>query len=157
MTKELLEMYHKCRAKKPFMLVGSDAKCSLESARAIIRFRELEDEGLVRLRAEPEEERYDYGDMLTHSTRNGHPVPYEKAKEEMDEILERDGVWYTVAEWWDGEEWQQADSCGMHAGYSDPLDPFENCYIIGHMESAIKAVENHQAEQEETELAECWP
>lgn len=155
-TPELRAMYLQCRKHKPFMLVGQDAKCSLESAKTILRFRELESDGLVRLRAEPEEESYFdvYGDIeLDHAERNGHPISREQARKDLIETLERDGVWWTVAEWFDGDEWQQADSCGMHTGYKNPLDPFENCYVIQEMQSAIDALEAHQA-SEAAEISE---
>ena len=147
-TKELIEMYRKCRKHKPFMLVGRDAECSLSAARTILRFLELESDGLVRMRAEPEEESYFdvYGDgELHHAERNGHPIPYEQAKKELIEMLDLHGVWWTVAEWRPDEncEWFQADSCGMHAGYEDALDPFENCYVVQEMQSAIDALEKH--------------
>jgi hypothetical protein len=151
-TKELIEMYHKFRKHKPFMLSGRDAECSLSSARTILRFRELESEDLVRMRAEPEEESYldVYGDdELRHAERNGHPIPYDQARKELIEMLDRDGVWWTVAEWRASEddEWEQADSCGMHAGYKDVLDPFQNCYVIDEMQSAIDALEKHLDDQ----------
>lgn len=38
MKRELIDLYLKCRKTKPFMLVGSDAKCSLEAARTILAF-----------------------------------------------------------------------------------------------------------------------
>lgn len=64
-----------------------------------------------------------------------------------------------MAEWFDGNEWHHADSCGMHTGYKDPLSPFENCYIIGEMQAAIEALEKHQAdiasEQSEAHRAAC--
>lgn len=162
LTKELIAMYHKCRKHKPFMLVGRDAECSLSAARTILRFQELESEGLVRMRAEPEEESYRdvFGDPEP-GERNGHPRTQEDADKELDEILERDGCWWTVAEWRkdDDSEWEQADSCGMHTGYSDPLDPFENCYVVQEMQSAIDALEKYldeqKSEQVESEDAAC--
>lgn len=162
LTKELIELYHKCRRDKPFMLVGRDAECSLSAARTILRFRELESEGLVRMRAEPEEESYRdvFGDPEPWD-RNGHPRTQKEADEELDEILDRLGCWWTVAEWRKDEdsEWEQADSCGMHTGYEDPIDPFENCYVVQEMQSAIDAIEEHldeqKSEREEAESCAC--
>ena len=41
-----------------------------------------------------------------------------------------------------GDEWQHADSIGMCC-YRDPLDPFENCYVVDLMKSAIDARKAH--------------
>jgi hypothetical protein len=140
---ELLALYRKCRLSKPFMLVGFDAKCSLDAARTILEFRELEARGLVRMRAEPEQESY--------FSVFGEPEPQrgqtqKQANEALEAILERDGVWWTCSEWFDGDEWQHADSCGMHAGYKNPLDPFENCYVVDEMQAAIDAWKAHLEE-----------
>lgn len=145
---ELLNLYRKCRAKKPFMIIGEDAKVSLRTAKTILRFRQLEADGLVRLRAEPEQESYfDVFEPEGYTNAEGHWVTADQARKEICEVLDRDGVWWTCSEWFDGEEWQQADSCGMHTGYKNPLNPFENCYIVGHMASAIDALESHLADQ----------
>jgi hypothetical protein len=160
MNPKLLKLYHQCRRDKPFMLVGRDAECSLRSARTILAFREKESEGKVRMRAEPEEESYlsVYGDdELRNAERNGHPVPYEKAREELVEMLDDKGVWFTVSEWFDGNEWHHADSCGMHTGYDDPLDPFENCYVVQEMQAALDKLEEHESTLQETEIAASWP
>jgi len=145
MKTELLKLYQKFRKHSPFMLVGHNARLALSSAKTLMEFRQLESNGLVRMRCEPETE--NYFDVY------GEPEPrrgqtQKQANAELEAILERDGVWWTVAEWFDGEEWKQADSCGMHAGYSDPLSPFENCYVIQEMQSAIDALREHQAETE---------
>lgn len=155
---ELLAMYRKCRTRKPFMLVGRDAECSLRSAKTILAFRQLESDGLVRMRCEPEEESYfDVYGKPELEWRNGHTLSREETDKNLEALLELDGVWWTVAEWFDGYEWQQADSCGMHAGYKNPLDPFENCYVIQEMQSAIDALNEHNQTIIETQLAECCP
>ena len=160
MTNELLKLYARARREKPFMRVGFDAADSLKAARTILEFKRAEADGLVRMRAEPEQESYFdvYGDEeLRHAERNGHSIPHDQARKELCELLDRYGVWWTVAEWFDGEEWQQAESCGMHAGYKDPLDPFENCYVVQEMQSALDALADHRAEIRETALAANWP
>lgn len=149
MNAELKSLYLQCRAAKPFMLVGSDAKCSLEAARTILAFRHAEADGLVRLRKEEEQESYldVYGDsVLDGMERNGHPLSREDARKDLAETLERDGVWVSISEWFDGDEWQMADSCGMHTGYRDPLCPFQNCYIVDEMQAALDALNEHNAE-----------
>lgn len=148
MTKELMKLYAKCRASKPFMLVGSDAKCSLQTARTILAFRQAEADGLVRMRMEPENE--NYFDVYGCEDDPKH-------QKEMEDIIERLGCWWTCSEFFDGDEWQEADSCGMHTGYRDPLDPFQNCYVVDEMRAALDALEQHQTEDRETELAIAWP
>jgi hypothetical protein len=137
-TPALLTMYQRCRKSKPFMLVGRDAECSLRAARTILAFRETEKAGLVRLRAEEEQE--NYFDIYGREDN-------EKRQREMEAIIERDGCWWTCSEWFDGTEWHQADSCGMHTGYSDPLDPFQNCYIVDEMQAALDALASFQDKQ----------
>ncbi len=160
MNNELLALYKKCREKKPFMLSGRDAECSLSAAKTILAFREAESDGLVRMRCEPEQESYFsvFGDAeIEDASRNGHPISKDEARKQLVEILERHGVWWTCSEWFDGEEWHHADSCGMHTGYGRPLDPFENCYIVDEMQSALDELAKHQATIRETQLAECCP
>ena len=145
MNSKLLSLYHLCRQRKPFMLVGCDAACSLSAAKTILRFRELESRGLVRMRAEPEQENYFdvFGDPEAYTNAQGHEVSAEQAKADLIATLDRDGVWWTCSEWFDGQEWHHADSCRMHTGYKNPLDPFENCYVIDEMAEAIRQWENH--------------
>ena len=130
MKTEILKEYIKFRQHSPFMLAGRNSELALMSAKTLVAFRQAEADGLVRMRCEPEEENYFdvYG-------RDGTPAELKR----MEEIIERLGCWWTVAEWFDGSEWNQADSCGMHAGYKNPLDPFENCYVIDEMRSALDA------------------
>lgn len=147
-TAELLSLYRRCRRDKPFMLVGRDAECSLSAAKTILAFRELESRGLVRMRAEPEQENYFdvFGEPESYTNAQGHEVSADKAREDLIATLDRDGCWWTVSEWFDGDEWQHADSCGMHAGYKNPLDPFENCYVIQEMRAAVDAWNAHVEE-----------
>lgn len=102
------------------------AASALKQARIIVRFRELEDAGLVRLRAEPDEH-YNWNEF--------DPKESEKWGD--------DGAWGSIVDWRvsDEDEWEEGDSCWGHVGYKDVLDPLENCYIIDHMRSAIDKVE----------------
>lgn len=95
-------------------------------------FRALESDGLVRLRALPETE--SYFDVY------GEPDSPEERQEIIDQI-ERNGCWFVVSEYLVDGRWHHADSVGMCAGYENPLDPAENCYVEGLMESAIRAHE----------------
>ena len=148
MKAELVKLYRRFRKENSMVHVGRDAECALRCAKTLVRFRQLEADGLVRMRMEEEQENYFdvYG-------REDNP----KHQKQMEDIIERLGCWRTVAEWFDGEEWQEADSCGMHTGYQNPLSPFENCYIIQEMRSALDALDEHQATIRETALAECCP
>jgi len=149
---KLLALYLRARTEKPFMQSGCDAACSLATAKTILAFNDAEKRGLVRLRCEPESE--SYFDVY------GEPEPrrgqsQKDANKELEATLERDGVWWTCSEYFDGEEWQHADSCGMHAGYKDPLSPWENCYIVQEMQAAIDELEKHNGKTEE-ESAEAF-
>lgn len=107
------------------------AACALQSARTLAQWRELENGGLVRLKAEPEQENYFdvYGEPETA-----------KERKAIEQQLDRDGCWIVIAEYFDGTHWQQADSIGMCSGYSNPTDPFQNDYVTDLMRSAIKAI-----------------
>ncbi len=137
MTNTLKAEYAKMREHKPFMLYGSDAQCSLDAAKTVLAFRELERQGKVRLRAIPEDE--NYFDVY------GKP----DSKAEYDQIvdsLERIGCFCVVSERFDGcpvcgrGEWELCDSIGMCV-CENPLSPYENGYVIDLMNAAIKAVE----------------
>jgi len=159
MDKQTAQLYSKFRANSPFMLVGSNAALALSSAKTLIRFRELEEQGKVRLRAEAEQDSYFdvYGNEDGYTNAQGHEVSAEQARENIIEQIERDGCWWVVSEYLETETcdiedckcqfhrkpretWEQADSIGMCI-YNDPTDPFENCYVIDLMDAAIKAYE----------------
>ena len=123
---KLKNEYRKMRKYKPFMLVGRDAECSLESARVKIAFEHAEADGRVRIIQEPDAEPFDWGDC--------EPDP---------DMLDRLGVWNVSSQVWQGcpdcgrGEWVDADSiCGC-AGYENPQSPYENCYVIDLMRSAL--------------------
>lgn len=107
--------------------------CALSRAKTLAKFRDLESRRLVRITAEPEED--NYFDVY------GEP----DSKRERDEIIrqiELHGCWWIVAEWFNGDEWEYADSIGMCV-YDRPLDPFCNDYVSDLMSSAIDAWEAH--------------
>lgn len=143
---QIKKLYRKFRKNNPSMLVGRDAEHALRAARILQRFNELEEQGLVRMVQEPEEESYFgvYGEPDT-----------EKERKEIEEIIERLGCWWTASEYFDGDAWEQASSCGMHTGYVDPLDPFENCYVIDEMAAAIEKAEEVLAEPSRAFDAAC--
>lgn len=154
MNRELLVTYRKFRQHSPFMVVGHNARMALDAARTLLRFRELEDRGLVRLRCEPELENYFDVFGEPEPERNGHRISQDAANKELEAVLERYGVWWTCSEYFDGQAWQHADSCGMHTGYKDASCPFENCYIIDEMAEAVRLAED-QLELEAAGFEPC--
>jgi hypothetical protein len=120
----------------PSMMTGRQAEMALRDARTLREWRELESEGKVRMVMEPEEENYFdvYGEPDT-----------EKERKSIVETLDRLGCYWVAAEYLtacdndEHEVWEQADSIGMCV-YEDATDPFENCYVIQLMQSAIDAV-----------------
>jgi len=100
----------------------------------ISEFRSLESQGLVRLRALPETE--SYFDVY------GEPDSARERQEIIDQI-ENSGCWFVVSEFYTDGQWHHADSVGMCVGYSNPLDPSENYYVEGLMDSAVRAAESN--------------
>lgn len=120
----IAKLYGKFRTKG-----GMDAKAALRAAKILERWQAAEcgehDEpeiGSVRLVCEPEDEPYDAGDC-----RDAYTNIYGRR---------------VSAEYFDGEDWQSADSIGGCAGYEDVLSPFENWYVVDLMDSALDAVEH---------------
>jgi hypothetical protein len=133
MKNEVLKYYRKFRAAGMGGIVGEDASSCLDSARTLAQFTELETDGQVRLRMEPEQE--SYFSVYGYSERG-------RDDEETQRLIESQGVWFVVAEYQDhAGRWLRADSVGMCI-YDNPLSPFENCYIIGLMSAAIACVES---------------
>ena len=97
-------------------------------------FRAFESDGQVRLRALPETE--SYFDVY------GEPESAQERQEIIDQI-ESNGCWFVVSEFFADGSWHHADSVGMCVGYSNPLNPAENCYVEGLMDSAVRAVESN--------------
>lgn len=112
-----------------FRRTGHSASYALSAARTLAAFTDLETES-VRIRMEPERENYfDVFGRKCIST--AEDVRIEKQ-------IERLGCWWIVAEYCDADgEWQHADSIGMCI-YENPLSPFENCYVIDLMASALE-------------------
>lgn len=134
-----------------FRASGYSASHALHGAKAKLAFEALERRELVRLRAEPEEENYFdvYGEPEGYEGANGRRVSAEQERKETCELLERDGCWHVVAEYFDGQRWQHADSIGMNTGYKNVLSPFENCYVPDLMASAVEMAEAYIDEMAE--------
>jgi len=132
MTPELLRLYRRFRADPPFMLVGRNAELAIRAARTLIEFQELADAGLVKIDYEPDQDPdpsfYDTWEHLSERTRN-------RLKEEYCEDCF--GV-ITYARTTEDEDFEDVDSIWGCAGYKDPASPFENCYVIDLMKTAIK-------------------
>ena len=115
---------------KRFREHGKTAQDALRSANVLAKFRKMESRGLVRLRAEPEEE--NYFDVY------GEPEN-EKDKKAIIHSIETYGCYWIVSERACSKcgTFEHKDSIGMCI-YKNPLDPFENDYVIDLMENAIK-------------------
>ena len=129
----LKNTYSKFKANKPFMLEGRDSEMSLRAAKTLLKWEELENRGLVRIKAEDEEE--SYFDVF------GREDDKEQQKATED-LIERWGCVYVSTEYFDGSSWQLADSIGMCV-YENPTSPFENCYVIDLMNECIEQLEKH--------------
>ena len=135
----LVKTYYKFRES------GMGANQALHSARVLLEWEEAEAADLVRLRAEAEEENYFdvYGDPDGYTNIFGKRVSAEAAKQEIIDSLESDGCWCSISEFRasaEEEEWEMADSVGMHVGYWHVLNPYENWYIVDLMASALAAL-----------------
>lgn len=111
----------------------------MTNEKLIAEWNQTERAGLVRLRAEDEEENYFdiYGLPTGYHNIKGEWVAPEEAYEEMVHTLELYGSYRVVSQYFDGEKWQCAGSIGMCTGYHNPLSPEENCYVPQLMRSAL--------------------
>lgn len=133
-----------------FRAAGFRSLEAFRAAKTCLTFRRLESAGLVRLRAEMEPEDYFsvYGEPEGYTDGHGKRVSAEQEREEICQTLDRDGLWYVVSEFHDGDEWQVADSVGMCMCYRDPLSPLENFYVPDLMASAVEKAEALLSERE---------
>lgn len=133
-TKE--QYYHEARK------AGMSAKHALSTAKTLVAWQEAEEAGLVRLRAEEEEENYfdSYGKPEAYTSIYGRRVSEGQATKELEDLLERKGCWCVLTEWFDGDEWHLADSVGMCVGYDDPCDWKQNWSVPDLMASALDEV-----------------
>ena len=130
--KTLENYYKKFRAAGMGGIVGEDAKNCLHAARILMQWEDGEDDEKVRLRICPEGENY----FSVYGEEN-------ISKKEDDNIRKQIDLWGCVSiisEYRDeNDRWHIADSIGMCI-YKNPASPFENCYIIDLMESALAHV-----------------
>ena len=101
----------------------------------ISEFRSLESQGLVRLRAQSEQENYFdvYGEFYTDA----------RERQEILETIERTGCWCVISEFFADGRWHWCDSVGFCTGYENPMNPKENEYVLDLMRLAIRAVESN--------------
>lgn len=119
---------------------GMKAATAWVDAGRIDCFERLQAQGLVRIRAEQEQEDYFsvYGEPEGYTTIHGRRVNEDDARKEIERQLE-DGCWCVITEYWDGKNWQHADSVGMCVGYNDVLSYTENWYVGDLMGAAVVA------------------
>jgi hypothetical protein len=128
---------------------GALAAHALHMAKTWQRWEGMEDAGLVRLTAEPEQGRYFdvYGEPDGYTNQYGREVSAEEERKELCELLERWGCWHVRAEYRtdpDSEEWEPGDSVGMCV-YENPLSPLENWYVPDLMNETLEQLENATA------------
>lgn len=140
-AKELRRLYERFRKDSPFMLVGENAKLAWVSAQLLAKWQALEAEGLVRIESEPDDSPdpsfYDTWEHLSERTREQLKADY------------CDDCWGVLTYWRESTdaEWQDADSIWGNSGYDDPCSPFENCYVVDLMRSAIDQLETAQSDR----------
>jgi hypothetical protein len=132
MTPELLRLYRRFRTDPPFMLYGSNAAQALSAAKTLLQFQELEEAGLVKIDYEPDQDPdASYIDDWPHLS--------ERTRQRLkDEYYDTCVGVITYARTTEDDEWEDVDSIWGCAGYKDPTSPFENCYVIDLMDTAIK-------------------
>lgn len=133
---------------------GYNAQDALRGAKTWDAFTDAEGAGLVRLRAEPEQESYFdvYGEPEGFTALNGRRVSAKEERDDIAKLIDTVGCWWIVAEWQDAEGfWHASDSVGMNI-HHNPLDPRDNCYVLDLMRSAVDALE---AEQDANEAEEA--
>lgn len=125
------KLYKQFRESSPFMLVGRNAEVALSAAKTLAQFNRLEFEGCVRMQLE-----FDYdSDASFYDT---WPHLSERSRRELKQAY-CDDCYVVSSQIFnrDSHEWETVDSIGGCAGYKNPCSPFENCYVIDMMQSAI--------------------
>lgn len=119
------------------MTINNQTENNMTNEKLIAEWNVAERAGLVRLRAEHEEENYFdvYGEPEGYED-----VSPEQERKDIERSIELYGCYYIVSEYFDGDKWRRADSIGMCAGYKNPLSPEENCYVPDLMRSALDLI-----------------
>ena len=103
--------------------------------------------GPVRLRLVPDDTRYD--DSYIDTWHDVSENKREQVRRELWARIEQDGVCGVIGEYWNGQEWEHADSCFGFVG-DDWRDSGYDCDIMAetleawnrHLESAAREIEN---------------
>lgn len=137
MNQRIKNLYSQARS------AGYPAGHALHTAKTVAEFEDLEREGYVKLELEPEQESYFdvYGEPDGYVNQFGRKVSAADERKELEDLIERLGVWCSVGSFridLDNDDWELADSCGMHCGYNDPADWRENWYIPDIMSETIR-------------------
>lgn len=142
MKNQLRSDFQKFLSSGAYATPPGNAQCALDSARTLAEFRQLERAGLVRLEMHEEEESYFsvYGEPEAYTNIFGKHVSADQAKQETVALLDQFGCYWIVSKYWNETYWEVADTVGMCMGYKNPLDPFENSYVIDLMHQAIKKI-----------------
>lgn len=117
---------------------------ALRTARIVDAFEDMENAGMVRIIAEPEQESYFdvYGEPEGYVNEHGRRVSAEEQRAEIVRTLEQDGCWYVAAQVQcsECEEWRTVDGIGMNTGYGDPTDWRVNWYVPDLMSAALNEI-----------------
>lgn len=116
--------------------LGFSAKCALQNAKTREKFKRYECAGLVRIRIEPDLERYDesYVDTWDCSSKKK-----DRIKKEIFAKLERDGAWGIIAEACVNERWMEMDSVWGFIGE----EWRDSGYDVDLMMAAIDCIEDN--------------
>lgn len=132
-----------------FRMRGYDPATAKRNAVVLERFEWLSYQGKVRMYATPQEEDYivaTYGKSGPdgYIGKNGKRVSKKAAREELEEIISRLGVWWVTSQIWNEktQSWEVVEGIGFCCGYDNPLSPFENCYVPDLMRTAIIEAES---------------
>jgi hypothetical protein len=153
MNQSIVNAYRKLRTVHTAMgangrphLYRVPAEHALREAHIRAEWREWEGRGLVRMRVEPDYiAHYDdlAGDSFNFKVNPDIPAfRLERMEEEFKERISRDGVWGIISEWFNGTEWQHADSCWGFVGD----DWQDSGYDVDAMAQAISAAKAHYDE-----------
>ena len=136
MNDELLKEYRKFRG------VGYRPGSALYGARAVLAFAELEADDRAEINADAEQSGYFdvYGDPEGYEDAYGRWHSPEQERDEIIEMIDRTGCWVVYVTL-DGET---LDSVGMCAGYDDPTDALQNCYVPDLMMAAVERARDAQ-------------
>lgn len=142
------DIYHALRSSPVMMFVGDNAKRTLEDARTIHRFQELENAGLARITSEFDDDPDpSFYDTWTHlSKRSRQQLKQEYCEDCYVVIAQVLRTYQTKNGKRQHTEWETVDSIGGCSGYKDPASPFHNCYVVDMMREAIKQIEEDATE-----------